>query len=122
MLQQKPTVRADVHTERLALVRQPLEQLSHQEVLALAASAPASNHFRWASLGPGAGLTENQEDFVDYWSPSRVLNECRAKRELICALDEWALTTESPNAQELVTRLLTALVDDDVDNRRDQRR
>ena len=115
MLQQNPTVRANVHTERLALIRQLLEQMSHREVLAFAASQPPSNHFPWASLGPGAGLTEDQEDFVDYWSPSRVLDECRAKRELICALDEWALTTESPNAQAFVGRLLTVMVDDDVD-------
>ena len=105
MLQQAPTVRANVHTERLALVRQLLEQLSHQEVLALAASQPPSNHFPWASLGPGGGLTEDQEDFVDYWSPSRVLDQCRAKRKLIFAVNEWALTTESPNAQEFVGRL-----------------
>lgn len=119
MIEQNPALRAnvDIHGERLALVRQLLEELSRREVHALAASAPPSNHFRWASLGPGAGLTEDQEDFVDYWSPSRVLNECRAQRELICALDEWALTAESPNAQELVTRLLTLMVDDDVDNR-----
>ena len=115
MLRQNPTVRADVHTERLALGRPLLEQLSQQEVLALAASQPPSNHFPWASLGPGAGLTEDREDFVDHWSHSRVLDHRRTKRELICALDEWILTTESPNAQECVGRLLTATVDDDVD-------
>ena len=69
MLPQDPTVRTNVHTDRLALVRQLLEQLSRREVLALAASHPPSNHFPWASRGPGAGLTEDQEDFVDYWSP-----------------------------------------------------
>ena len=87
---------------------------SSREVLALAASQP-SNHFPWASLGPGAGLNEEQEAFVDYWSPGRVLHQCRAKPELIGALDEWALTTESPNAQEFVGRLPTVVVDDDVD-------
>ena len=116
MLQQNPTVRTNVHTERLALVRRLLEQLSRREVLALAAAAPTSNRFRWASLGPGAGLTEDQEDFVDYWSPSRVLKDCRGQRELIGALDERALTSESPDAQELVGRFLTAMVDDDGDD------
>lgn len=116
MIQQNPTLRTNVHTERLALVRQLLDDLSHREVLALAASTPPSNHFPWASLGPGAGLTEDQEDFVDYWSPSRVLKDCRAQRELIGALDEWALTSESPDAQALVSRFLTALADDDADN------
>ncbi len=87
-----------------------------RKVLALAASQQPSNHFPWASLGPGGGLIEDQEDFADFWSPSRVLDQCRAKRKLIFALNEWALTTESPNAQEFVGRLLTAMVDDDADD------
>ncbi len=45
-----------------------------------------------------------------------MLNACRAQRELICALDEWALTTESRNAQEFVSRLLASMIDNDVDN------
>ena len=118
MLQQNPVMLAsvDIHAERSAQVRDLLEALSRREVLALAAATPLSNRFRWASLGPGAGLTEAQEDFVDYWSPTRVLTECQAKRELICALDEWALTAATPNVQEFVTGLLVGMVDDTVDD------
>jgi hypothetical protein len=112
-----PQANVNIHTERLDLVRKLLDKLSHREVLALAASAAPAKHFSWASLGPGAGLTEDQEDFIDYWSPSRVLKECQAQRELIGALDDWALMTESPKAHELVSRFLTALADADVDDR-----
>lgn len=113
-----PALQAGVptHTERLSQVRELLAELSRQEVLALAASTPPPNRFGWASLGPDSGLTEDQENFVDYWSPTLVLNACRAQRELICALDEWALTTESRNAQEFVSRLLASMIDNDVDN------
>ena len=113
-----PALQAGVptHTERLSQVRELLAELSRREVLALAASTPPSNRFGWANLGPDSGLTEDQENFVDYWSPTLVLNECRAQRELICALDEWALTTESPNAQEFVSRLLTSMIDNNVDD------
>lgn len=118
MPDQNSTLQARIptHPERLTLIRKLLEELSHREVLALAASAHPSNHFQWASLGPGAGLTEDQEDFVDYWTPTLVLNECRTKRELICALDEWALTTESPNAQAFVSRILTSMAENHVDD------
>jgi hypothetical protein len=104
------------HAERLSLIRKLLEELSQREVLALAASAHPSNHFQWASLGPGAGLTEDQENFVDYWTPTLVLDDCRTKRELICALDEWALTTESRNAQAFVSRILTSMIENHVDD------
>jgi hypothetical protein len=94
------------HGERRVQVQQLLAELSRREVLALAASVPTSHQFRWASLGPDSGLTEDQEDFVDFWTPDLVLKACRAERELICALDEWALTTESPTDHQLVDRLL----------------
>jgi len=118
VFEQHPVMLAsvDIHAERSAQVRGLLEALSRREVLALAATTPLASRFRWASLGPDAGLTEAQEDFVDYWSPTRVLAECQAKRELICALDEWALTTESPNAQEFVGRLLTSMIGHHVDD------
>jgi len=83
------------HAKRLAVVQRRLDDLSRRETLARGASVPLDHGFRWASRGPDAALTEDQEDFVDYWTPQRVLAECRAKRELICALDECALTTES---------------------------
>lgn len=110
------TVSLDIPTERSARVRHLLEVLSGQEVMALAASTPLSNRFRWASLGPEAGLTEDQEDFVDYWSPTRVLRACQAKRELIAALDEWAVTTEATNAQEFAAGLLARMVAGDIDD------
>jgi hypothetical protein len=112
-----PALQAGIstHPGRLALVRELLKDLARREELALAASAPTSHRFRWASLGPDSGLTEDQENFVD-WTPTLVLHECRTKRELICALDEWALTAESSNAQELVSRLLTLMREEDVDD------
>jgi hypothetical protein len=100
----------EIHAKRRVVVQRLLEDLSRREVLALAASVPMK--FRWASLGPDSGLTEDQEDFVDYWAPELVLAECRATRELICALDEWALTAASPADQEFVSYLLSLVVTD----------
>ena len=112
MLEQSQALPANEvpYIRRPTQVRNLLEALSRREVLALAASASPSNHFQWASLGPGAGLTENQEDFVDYWSPDLVLEDCRARRELICALDDWALTSGTPDVRGLVSRLLNLMV------------
>lgn len=104
------------HPERLVLVRRLLEDVSRREVLAAAATTSPSNHVPWIHLGPESGLTEDQRGFIGYWRPSLVLKECRIKRELICALDEWALTTESSNAQDLVGRLLRLIGERDVDD------
>jgi hypothetical protein len=99
-----------IHAKRLAVVQRLLDDLSRRETFALGATGHLDHGFRWASLGPDSGLTEDQEDFVDYWTPELVLAECRAKRELICALDEWALTTESHSDQELVNYLLSLMI------------
>ena len=36
-----------------------------------------------AALPSESGLTEAQEDFIDYWLPQRVIDDCQAKRVLI---------------------------------------
>lgn len=104
-----PGTPTNVHVTRLAEVRRLLEDVDGREHLAMAASVGSNRCFRWASLGPDSGLTEAQEDFVDYWSPERVLAECRTRRELICTLDEWALTAASASDLLLVDRLLVLL-------------
>jgi hypothetical protein len=110
----KPGAGVQVHAERLTVVRRLLEEVSRREVLALSAAAHTATHFPWASLGPDSGLTAVQEDFVDYWTPELVLAECRSKRELICALDEWALTAASAKDHDFVSRLLALMVVDDA--------
>lgn len=105
----QPKVDVHVHAERLIEVRRLLEELSRRETLALSASSER-NRFRWASTGPDSGLTEAQEDFVEYWTPELVLAECRAKRELVCALDEWALAAKSEHDQHFAARLLRLMV------------
>jgi len=76
--------------------------------------APVIDGPRWLepwAVGPGCGLlTEAQEDFVDYWTPELMLAECRSRRELICALDEWALTAESEGDQRLVDYLFSLMI------------
>jgi hypothetical protein len=99
-----------MHAKRLVVVQRLLDDVSIREVLALGASVPLNHGFRWASLAPDSGLTEVQEDFVDYWTPELVLAECRSRRELICALDEWALTAESEGDQSLVDYLLSLMI------------
>jgi hypothetical protein len=62
--------------------------------MARAAKSSVEPHFGWSNLAPGSGLTEAQEDFVDYWAPQRVLEECEAKRQSIEALADWGPATE----------------------------
>jgi len=92
----------------LVEVRRLLEELDRRESLARSATSDGPRPFPWASLGPESGLTEPEEDFVDYWSPELVVDECRMQRELICALDEWALTADESD-QRFVDCLLRLL-------------
>lgn len=100
-----PPPSKNVHADRLVEVRRQLQELDHRELLALSATSNGPRPFPWASLGPEAGLTEAEEDFVDYWSPELVVDECRMRRALICALDEWALTADEAD-QRFVDSLL----------------
>lgn len=86
-------------------------ELRRLESAADAARPTSSRHRGWVALPSDSGLTEEQEDFIDYWSPQRVLDDCQAKRRLIA----WV---SSPNCFEPrvasveaeLTELLLALV------------
>ncbi|HEY5785292.1 MAG TPA: hypothetical protein VIT65_10985 [Microlunatus sp.] len=72
MLDMNPALQAGLqtHPERLAQVRELLDKPVRSEVLAPAASAAPANPVRWASLGPASGLTPDQENILDHWSPA----------------------------------------------------
>jgi len=79
---------------RAERVRRLLAEIDRREAMARAATSSVERHFGWSNLAPGSGLTEAQEDFVDYWAPQRVLEECEAKRRLIGAIADWGPATE----------------------------
>ena len=116
MLQQAPTVRANVscraNSARPAADRTAVPPGS-PGARRLAAAEPLSmgqlGTRRRTHRGPG-GLRRLLE-------PQSSTRPVPSQAELIFAFNEWALTTEAPNAQEFVGRLLTAIVDDDVDDR-----
>lgn len=89
-----------------ARIRNLLHELDEREALATAALPTKSDSLGWANLGPDSGLTESQEDFVDYWTPQRIIDECLAKRELISALQQWARTTGRADDQRFIDHLL----------------
>ena len=61
---------------------------------AAAAAMPTSSRYRgWVAIPSDSGLTEEQEDFIDYWSPQRVLDDCHAKRRLLA----WASNAKRAN-------------------------
>ena len=69
-----------------------LAQLSATEAAARAATPQVDRLNAWAPWSMDTGLSRAQEDFVDAWSPQRILDHCRAQRELALLLQRWAKT------------------------------
>jgi hypothetical protein len=67
-----------------------LAELGATEVAARAAAPKVDRMHAWAPWSMDTGLTRAQEDFVDAWSPQRILEHCRAQRELALLLQRWA--------------------------------
>ena len=79
----RPTSHGRQDMNRNSRVRRLLTELDRREAMAVAALPSTERHFGWANLPTDSGLTEPQEDFIDYWAPQRVIDECRSKRALI---------------------------------------
>lgn len=71
---------------RIALNDLQYVELDRLEKAAADAQPTSSRHRGWVSIPSDSGLTDEQEDFIDYWSPQRVLDDCQAKRRLLA----WA--------------------------------
>ena len=100
-----PTTRAMELSARSMHTHTLLEELKAREAMAAAAMPSRSHVLGWANLAPGSGLTEAQEDFVNYWAPQRVIDECQTSRKMISAVSEWAAATGAAGEQ-LFDRLL----------------
>jgi Family of unknown function (DUF6221) len=86
-------------------------ELGCLENAAVAAKPTSSRHRGWVALPSDSGLTEEQEDFIDCWSPQRVLDDCQAKRRLIAwALNAGHLEPRAAIDDSELTTLLMALV------------
>ena len=72
------------------VVERFLAQLSETEVAARAATPRVERLNAWAPWSMETGLSRAQEDFVDAWSPQRILDHCRAQRELALLLQRCA--------------------------------
>ena len=75
-----------------AVVDRLLARLCEAEAAARAAMPQVDRPNAWAPWSMDTGLTRAQEDFVDAWSPQRVLDHCRARRQLAQLLQDWART------------------------------
>jgi hypothetical protein len=78
-----------------------LAELDRRESMAVAALPSTEHHFGSSHLQTDSGLTEPQEDFVDYWAPQRVIDECRVRRDLISAVLIWSETNDEDNGSQL---------------------
>jgi hypothetical protein len=67
-----------------------LAQLCATEAAARAAQPRVDRLNAWAPWSMDTGLSRAQEDFVDAWSPQRILDRCRAQRELALLLQRSA--------------------------------
>lgn len=99
--------------ERATRVRCLLNDLDRLEAMATAAQPSEMHYFGWSNLASDSGLTGEQEDFVDYWSPERVIEDCRAKRELVAAIQTRKEALNDDDAE--LNRLLFRIVDKDHD-------
>lgn len=85
-------------------------ELDRLEKMAAAAEPPSARNLGWAGLTSGSGLTEAQEDFVDYWSPQRVIDDCHAKRLIARALDHEGSEDLGESSEGQLDDLLRTLV------------
>jgi hypothetical protein len=69
-----------------------LDRLSEIEAAARAALPQIERPNAWAPWSMDTGLSRAQEDFVDAWSPQRVLDHCQAQRRLALLLQTCART------------------------------
>ena len=80
-------VSADGRLSARVALRDLIEaELDHLEKMATRAQPISLRHLGWADLPSDSGLTEAQGDFIDYWSPQRVLADCQAKRSLLARI------------------------------------
>jgi len=91
-----------------AVVARFLAQLDRTEALARAADPRAGRFYGWAPWSVETGLDRAQEDFVDAWSPRRILDHCHSQRELALHLQEWVRTHLDDIDLALVVLRLTA--------------
>jgi hypothetical protein len=85
-------------------------ELDRLEKSAIAAQPIGSRHRGWVALPSDSGLSEAEEDFIDYWSPQRVLDDCRAKRSLLTWMVEHSgslTAAREDQLSELVRALAT---------------
>lgn len=86
-------------------------ELDRLEKAAAGAQPPSSRHRGWVAIPSDSELTEEQEDFIDYWSPQRVLDDCQAKRRLLAwASSERRSEHLTASDEYELSQLLLALV------------
>lgn len=85
-----PPVSAAAQQNLDLVVDRFLADLCATEAAARAAAPKVDRLHAWAPWSMDTGLTRAQEDFVDAWSPQRILEHCRAQRELALLLQRWA--------------------------------
>jgi hypothetical protein len=76
MMPKPSPVQPVVMRDRAAWIQWLLKDLDRLEAMAAAAQPSEVHDFGWAGLSSESGLTEAQEDFVDHWSPQRVIDDC----------------------------------------------
>jgi hypothetical protein len=76
-------------------VREMLARIVQVERLARAAQPDIEQIYAWPSWSLDTGLSTAQEQFVEAWSPRRVLDVCRSTRQLLLLVQAWTRTHRS---------------------------
>ena len=96
---------------RIALRHLIEAELDHLEAMAAEAQPVSRRHLGWVDLPSDSGLTEAQGNFIDYWSPQRVVADCQAKRTLLArVLDQERSENLADGHEDQLDGLLRALV------------
>ena len=91
-----------------AVIERFLTELDAIEAAARAATPQVYRVNAWAPWSMETGLSRAQEDFVDAWSPQRILDHCQAQRRLACLLRTWARSHPADTGLVLAVLELTA--------------
>ena len=91
-----------------AVLERFLAELDEIEATARAATPQVYRVNAWAPWSMDTGLSRAQEDFVDAWSPQRILDHCQAQRRLARLLRNWARSHPADTGLVLAVLELTA--------------
>jgi hypothetical protein len=85
-----------------------LARLTDQVRRAKEAQPGDGSFLAWPPWSMDTGLTAAQEEFVEHWSPQKVLDHARAVRELMNVLQRWVRTHHDDELSDAISVFATS--------------